>query len=435
MGLGLLVEAAIPGRGLFRRRPSRDRLFSDICEAVRSCIEDRLLAQMIQTSSREHTLSIVLHPTAEPLEFIWNPSQSLQVSAKTSTVGPGYHAHVVGLLRHLEAELNLHWDWTAEDADETCFAGTDDFLALQVEMAKLLRAIARNLLKLASEELADGEGLMLDMPLNYPRSHIDGFVITPCGPLSKEWCESVKNSSAESLLENCREYYVWWGQELDAAFWRNTGTSLMWCDIPWHVPANEDERRISQLALDCMDRARSLDQTAEVPQAEIDELRSLLAEPHNAEPRAPHTKGIGYRRREMTHQLTGDWSIRLPGYYYDATEDGGVEMVSWFGDRTVRFSSFTIQRKDGRPAPPRNLLGVKPTEESRDAELIDLDREHLRGWATIQRANDGCGDCWQLQGQIACGNTLAIATICYLEPADKDWAIETFRSVSHPPPE
>jgi len=40
-----------------------------------------------------------------------------------------------------------------------------------------------------------------------------------------------------------------------------------------------------------------------------------------------------------------------------------------------------------------------------------------------------------LHGSMASDNSLAILTACYEDPADRDWAIATFRSLAHAPAE
>lgn len=56
MGLGLSVEAAIPGRGILRRRPGRDRLFSEVCDTIREYVADPLMARMIHVISQTYSV-------------------------------------------------------------------------------------------------------------------------------------------------------------------------------------------------------------------------------------------------------------------------------------------------------------------------------------------------------------------------------------------
>jgi hypothetical protein len=108
--------------------------------------------------------------------------------------------------------------------------------------------------------------------------------------------------------------------------------------------------------------------------------------------------------------------------------------VWWFGDRTVRLSSLTVGDKPGSPAAGRNILPEKTRERVEGHEVIDHDHGHIAGWAAIGPAEQDGDKFWQLQGTMACGNSLCIVTVCYVNREDKDWAIDVFRSVTHPDP-
>jgi hypothetical protein len=147
LGIGLFVEAKIPGRGLLGRKPGRDRLFSDLRQAIQEYLTDPLMARLSEFGSHEHTLFVRLHPCAEPVEFIWKPDLSITASAKTSTVGPGYHAFLIELLQHLGRLLNLKWEWDQDSADEANFAQSGNFAVLQQEMAKFWKSLGGILLE------------------------------------------------------------------------------------------------------------------------------------------------------------------------------------------------------------------------------------------------------------------------------------------------
>jgi hypothetical protein len=431
MGIGLFVEAKIRGRGLLGRKPGRDRLFSDLRQAIQEYLTDPLMARLSAFGSHEHTLFVRLHPCAESVEFIWKPDQSIAASAKTSTVGPGYHAFLIELLQHLGESLNLKWEWNQENADEAGFVESGDFVALQQEMARFWKSLGHILL----EQAATGcENLMLNMSINCPLPQIDTFVVTPLGPLSRECCDTMQAGKPDDLVRICRQYFVWWDKEPNAAFWRNTGISLMWCDVPWHIPYAAGERSVSQLALDCLNRAKELDGTLSLPAAEIEELRSLLEDSDEATPKPPATEGIGYRRHEMLHQLTGGWSFCLPGYYYYETGDDGAEQVYWFGNRTIRFTSFTATEKEGTNSSLKDRLGPPDSEESSSPEVIDLDKGHIVGRAIIKLSAENGHEFWMLQGKLVCSAGFAIMTICFDDPADKSCAVDTFMSITYPTP-
>jgi hypothetical protein len=283
--------------------------------------------------------------------------------------------------------------------------------------------------------MEDGsKNLMLNMSLDYPLPQIDTFVVTPLGPLSMEYCGMMHKGEVNDLVKICRQYLIWWDKEPNAVFWRNTGISLMWCDIPWHIPYSEVDRNVSQLALDCMKRAKELDGMIDLPDTEIKELRSLLEGSIDSGPKPPAIEGIGYRRHQMQYHLTGGWSLCFPGYYYHETDDDGAQLVYWFDNRTIRFTSFSVTQKEGVNYSLRDRLGPPDGEESSCLETIEIDKGHIIGRATIRKSSENGHEFWMLQGKVVCSNGFAVTTICFDDDADKSWAVETLMSIACPAP-
>jgi len=378
----------------------------------------------------EHTLSLIPHPAGTPIEFTWKPDQTIEAWVKTSTAGPGYHHFMVELLNRLGEEMGLQWDW--DGADESDYAVTWNYDRLQLEMAEFLQLMARHFLDRDAEGYSD---MAVNMPLDGPRTKGEGFVVSPLGPLPGKWWLDVCEADENQLIQLAEEFYPWWDREQDAEFYKRAGLVLLWCEVPWHPPVDDRERKACQQALDCLLHAGTSDAAMELPKSEMRELRELLTYDVNLPAPVPLSEGIGYRRRKMTWPVTGDWTVDLPGYYYQQLEDDGSNVVFWFNDRTVHVSSLSATRRDGRPAAPREMLPEKKPEDIRGAEIVDLEKDHLAGWAAIRPAEQDGVQYWQLQGTMATGNTMAIATVCYDDPDDKQWAIETFKSLSHPEPE
>lgn len=66
-----------------------------------------------------------------------------------------------------------------------------------------------------------------------------------------------------------------------------------------------------------------------------------------------------------------------------------------------------------------------------DGELLQYRREEVVGRAVIVRASDGEGDYWQMTAASAVPGAVALARICYEDPADRQWAIDTWHSLAH----
>ncbi len=430
MGIDITTKAEIPARGVLRRAPSRDKVLEQIRKAVHEAVADPLMQPFVHIHAYEHTLSVMLHPAGSPLEFTWQPDHTIQAWAKTSTAGPGYHHYVVEVLNRVGRTCGLDWSW--DGADESGYALTWNYEGLQDKMAELLQHMASLFADYGSKGYSD---LAVNMPAGWARPKGAGFVVSPVGPLSQEWWMEVSQADEDRLGQLAEEFYPWWDREEDAAFWRKTGSVLMWCEVPWHPPVDDREREVCEAALECFKRAGTMDPSIEVPKAEMNELQELLARDPDAPAEPPRTAGIGYRRGTMAWPATGEWTVDLPGYFYEQIEEDGSEIVLWFDDRTVRLSSLTVSRKDGQPEPPREMLPDKEPDELRGAEVIDYEQGHLAGWAAIRRAEEDGEQYWQLHGTMAAANTLAIATICYVDSDDKQWAIDAFKSLSHPDPE
>ena len=177
------------------------------------------------------------------------------------------------------------------------------------------------------------------------------------------------------------------------------------------------------MTIDCFDRAQQLDPSVRLPEAEISELKQLL---DHSDPSVfrPSDKGIGFRRQLMRRPLTGGWSVGLPGYFYDDTEDDGTTVVYWYANRTLRGSSFSF---DGERASRVDSTELSGTEES-----LRFSKDHLTGTAAIDYVEGADESYWQLQGQVLAPGTECVVTICFTDRGDEDWAIETWKSVFVP---
>jgi hypothetical protein len=143
MGLGLQTTASL------RRKKAFGFLAAivppkEVADAIQGCARGTPLEPL--TSLAElgdgSGYAVTLHPAAEAL-YLEADGETVTASAKTSNVGPGYHAFLVFVLDSVQASLGLKWEWAEED-DETGFARHGDFARLQAEMAKQFRQCRRS---------------------------------------------------------------------------------------------------------------------------------------------------------------------------------------------------------------------------------------------------------------------------------------------------
>jgi hypothetical protein len=187
-------------------------------------------------------------------------------------------------------------------------------------------------------------------------------------------------------------------------------------DVFWRPPHDSEERRTISKSLICFDRARELDPNIEVPGLEIAQLKDLLDD--NAA-QIPREQGIGYRRRRWRRPLTGQWSIEVPGYFYDRLEDDDTTQVYWFGDKEVWASSWNF-------SPVRDAERADIEKHIRDDSLT-VEHFGIVGCANIRKSKNG--DHLVMSCEFQGRGTSAVVTLVLPDRSEIPWAEAMFRSV------
>lgn len=342
MGLGLLFRASLRRE----RRPGLSSIETatiDRLEREGGAFAASRGLEFLFTPERvgENSIWLRFHPGEEAVECRIEGDQ-LIISARTSSVGPGYHAYIVDFLDHLSRACGLAWETTGPDGDEgdeTSYFEARDFKALQSEMAAWLKALADTF---ADADRSHGYCVCLDTGLVSKLSHAGG-IAAPRGPVPFDLMEQVQSARGADLQRYAAEWFVWPRRETDTAFWLRTAEVLMWQHVPWHAPLDDNERKIYQRALYSFDRVRQFDPNWPLPEVTIAEMRRLECSAFG-DPSEPLALGPGYWRKTMRRPLPSEWSIALPGYWYLTQDDDGLRY--WFGP-TIWATSFTIELKDG----------------------------------------------------------------------------------------
>ena len=78
---------------------------------------------------------------------------------------------------------------------------------------------------------------------------------------------------------------------------------------------------------------------------------------------------------------------------------------------------------------------VADLEPSSDpsAEILDERQSDPPGWALIERKAEDGSPHWELTGRTGAPNEMCLTTIYYPDPSDRQWAIETWRSIIRRP--
>ena len=335
-------------------------------------------------------VTVGFHPAAAPVRIAVLPDGDLEVRGDTATIGPGYHARVIAALAPLLDELEFVWAEPEPDPQRA----TLDWLAGE------LRAGATRIGMPAERTFV-----------------VDAPVLTALGPRDAAWREAVLADPARGA-----DAFAWWdsGPGTDE---RSRALLAMWLDVPWREPLDDGERKLmGQVDVDLAAALRA-NPALPLPYAAWAELLELLGSPEAAriarlrERAAGDTAPVGYRRYPMEIEVSGGWTLVLPGMFTGHWEDDETRWWATDGDRLVELTTLTI----AEPADSAQMLATAGEQHPVIDRFVDGDRH---GRAEAQTV-DGVR---VVHGLVARAPHVAILT-CKGKPADEDWALATWRSL------
>jgi hypothetical protein len=380
-----------------------------------------------------------LHPCAEDFEIVVPEAGRVAASAKTSTVGPGYHAFLCDLLHRLGEAMDIDWDAPEDESgtgDETGYFHTGDPGALEGEFLEWLSGVA----KLVAEGLEqDCQWMMISMAIGHHYHH-HGPLVTPMGPRDVRWLEAVAEDPIRGI-----DLFPWWPAGIGAPFYLGRALARMWRDVRWRAPLADDEGRLlMDVHLDLV-RAYRLDSSLDYPWREWRELMESI-EAHfgyvemagddlEAEVRrraaeiGPEASVplIGYRRRPVRVDLTDGWSIEVPGEMAEEWDEEGLWTARDAG-RAVFFKSYSLSKDDGSQPEAREILDGLTLPDGR---RLEHQNEGVIGRAALTSPDGDDETGWQLIGHNAIDGGLAACNIMFGDPDEREWAIATWRSLGH----
>jgi hypothetical protein len=382
-------------------------------------------------SGVEAVLQFSLHPAAPDVQLVVPESGTLVVSAKTSTAGPGYHIYLCNLLRQLGADLDLTWDAVEEDdsGDETGYFHSGDPEGVVAAMLRWLQSMAA----LVHENLRGGEyrWLMVSLGASH-RFEQFGPVTTPLGPRTAEWFAAVARDSRRGV-----DLFPWWHEDVNAAFYLGRALCQMWQEVRWRKPLLEEETKLLRAVHSDLVRAHDLDPTLAYPWREWQELIGYLGD-GDLGPSLEGVVGkvasrardiladrlIGYRRRPVRVTLAGGWSIEVPGDMAEEWDKG--TWSAWDGQRTVWCTTFTFQRRaGGEPSAEETLEGMKLEA----GERFEHRGDKIIGRAVLGPHEEDGRKLWRLSARSAIAGSAVLCNVFFNDIADRDWAIQTWRSL------
>lgn len=385
-------------------------------------------------------LFVLIHPAAEEVEFIVPEPGKVLVSAKTSTVGPGYHTALCELLHRFGDEQGVAWLPEGEDDDgshdETGYFFTGDRAGVEREMLLRLKTMAA----ISTETLAaTGHTLKAwNMPIGHD-SEYPGGVHTPLGVRSDEWVRAVAADPTTG-----RDILAWWDDGLTAGFYFGRALHAMWADVAWRPALTDDEYDAWDFACDDLCRAYKLDPTLDYPWREWAELIDILNDFEGASgvsdeleaavreraARVPPDRPlVGYRRFPTTVKLLDGWTITVPGAMAQKWDE--LLWSAWDGERTVWFSNWGITNK-GTPVPAEECLAAMKLPDP-DAEVIRHRDGELVGKAVRGVSEEDGEELLNLKAFSAVDGKAALCNVFYHDDADDEWAVRTWHSLKAPP--
>jgi len=371
-------------------------------------------------------LRMTTHPAAETVD-VRVDGKRITFSAKTSTVGPGYHADLCDTLRALGTALDIEWDPPDEEegtGDETGYFATGDRDALESEMLRWLQQTARILLEHRDEA---GKALALSMPIS-PRYHgpPGATLLTQMGPRDAEWLRRVHADPHVGT-----DIFPWWSPGRGAAYELGRVLVHLWLDARFHPAATEDEERLGRELLRRLARAYRSDPTLDYPWAAwamlhddvVDADDDDLSETIRDRAAQVGENTIGYREWDVDASLADGWHITVPGSFSTQVDDDGT-WSAWEDGHTVWATAFSRAR-NGAPAPAEEMFSEKPSEGT-PTVIEGLEAPYRAHISSFEEDDD---EYWRVTAQIARPGRLLLVTAVVPDKPLLGWAHRVIASV------
>jgi hypothetical protein len=419
-------------RGRYKRnlfgRPSTEDVIAQVAAVWRE-LEPDLVDLDVTAKAQPPNLLLRIHPAVEPLEFSLPSPGIVEISANTSSGGPGYHRRMCDDIREVGRRLGLSWDPSDGDQvlDETGYFETGDAAAVDRTMLDWLGSVLR---AVATQVAAGGNQIAISLPLGVIPAGYDEDIITTLGPRDDEWLKRGVENPHHAI-----DIFPWWNDTRDAAYYRNRALSSMWVDIRWVAPI-DDANRDQLVAVDRdLTRALELDSAATLPWREWAQVRGLLEHSgavgvgpdldrlitERAKSVDPAAPVVGYRRNWIRMSPVGGWSLDVPGSFVDTVEGG-----AWIGfdaERSVRLTSLSATENDGSVPSADELAVAAPRGDS----PIPPGHPDLRGQAIFVPAGQDGEEEPTLSGLVAVAGEVLIVTIVY--GREEAWARRAWSSI------
>jgi hypothetical protein len=431
MGLGLYTKASLTvGKQILTGRP-RTLTADDLQKACNDFLAGTPLDEFKSFDELwdgKPGFSLGFHPAEEGIDFHLEGTDVF-VAAKTSSAGPGYHAFSVSLLEHLQATLQITWQFGGENdefQDEAGYWHDRDAARLQETFANFMAQLFRMCLDKRKE---GASAFRLGMPVDFgvvlPEQELRTIgAFTQLGPFG--WTEIERGASTKANERDAvaARYFPWWEQGFGADFHAKLGLLDMWMHQAWTTPSDERERKHMQRALGWFATARKLDPAMVLPDLAIAELGRLARS--TEQPVLSQPGLIGYRRQLMPLPLTGHWRVTVPGCLSEIpTEDTG-KVIYAVSNFQVFGSSYRLSAVGDEQLPSGDAAGEPLfTQADLRGNLDAGTTDEPQGFTMTAVANTPTDGKTRERG---------LVTIWYIDETLKPLATQVARSLAYDPP-
>ena len=392
---------------------------------VREYCFDLVPLTRIGFSETTPTLFCQLHPAAEELELSLLDLDHFAASAKTSTVGPGFHIFLCDMLRKLGGQFDIQWQTSNEDySDEAEYFFTGDQERVFEEMVRWLSGLCRCFFDGIFEEEAGDMPTALCLSIGVVFES-EARAVTPLGPRDVAWLEKV---GADGLLG--RDFFAWWKPALNAEYFLGRALVRMWTEVRWRKPVNDSEHDTLNYVADSLETALKLDPQLSYPWTEWAQILDFL-ERNDLESEQIRLRGsgvakIGYRRRNVAQHLPGHWIIKLPGSFSDFEADEEGDFFAQDPPRTIWFSSYNFVDD------PEQMFAEACQKVLQEKPALLEERDGYVARAEVNHKAGDDGEYFVLSSSNICRKGRSILTIIFTAPEGRSWAETVWRSLQPP---
>ena len=444
--MGLMLEAT--GSTKDKARDVLDQIARFAAERYEDVLQDE---PFISSDGDEPpSLTLKYAGPHDALRIAASSKREVQASAQWNQLGPGYCVYVADKLQEIGESVGIKWKLV--DA-EIGVPGWPTYEAACTSALAWLGALC-NLANDPEVINARGERAPLGLSLPFmPLPLIQADALTPVGPWSFDRVREIARQP-----EKGKRFFAWWEEGRSPRVLRGLAVTRMWTDVAW-IPALSNEEFVHHWeAADLLQQAYDSDPSIEYPWAEWAQVLDLLeamrdrvkgledwptrhaeAVRQRAEGQRPR---IGYRRWKTRCVLPAGWSIVVPGSFANDFEiDEEAQAINWsaFDDQnTIRVTPHLVP--EVLPQTKRELAEEITRAvnllEPKGAKPVDWEDKELVGVGAIRPVIEDGHQYHELTGVSAAdGGAWALFSFSFDDPAARDFAIETWKTLRYVPPE